>query len=88
MTRPGRRSRFDIRPHRAHQSVQGMKTRGASSDRTGTVPGGGRSRGASAARVGRAVGDILLFAAFLGLAVLFLQHSGFIGNGDIQPYPY
>ncbi len=42
----------------------------------------------SAAFAGRALGDIVLVAAFLGLAVLFLEHGGFIGNGDVQPYPY
>jgi hypothetical protein len=36
----------------------------------------------------RAVGDVVLFGAFLGLALLVLRHGGFIGNGDIQPYPY
>jgi hypothetical protein len=59
-----------------------MKTRAAPSARSGTV------RMEIAARAGRVVVDIALFAAFLGLAVLFLRHGGFIGNGDIQPYPY
>jgi hypothetical protein len=34
------------------------------------------------------VGDLALVAIALGLAALFLRHNGFIGNGDIQPYPY
>ncbi len=65
-----------------------MKPRAASSARTGTVPREGLPRAASAARVARAVGDVVLFAAFLGLALVFLRHGGFSGNGDIQPYPY
>jgi hypothetical protein len=38
--------------------------------------------------VGRIVADAVLLSAFLLLAALFLAHGGFIGNGDIQPYPY
>jgi hypothetical protein len=41
-----------------------------------------------ASRAGRAAGDLALVAIALGLAALFLWHNGFIGNGDIQPYPY
>jgi len=41
-----------------------------------------------APRAGRAVGDLALVAMALVLAALFLWHNGFIGNGDIQPYPY
>jgi hypothetical protein len=46
------------------------------------------SRGASASRARRILGDIALVAAALGFAALFLWKNGFIGNSDIQPYPY
>jgi hypothetical protein len=46
------------------------------------------SRGASAYRVRCIIGDIALVAISLGFAALFLWKNGFIGNSDIQPYPY
>jgi hypothetical protein len=46
------------------------------------------SRGKPAARVRRAAADVALVALSLGLCALFLWRNGFIGNGDIQPYPY
>jgi hypothetical protein len=45
-------------------------------------------RGAIAARSARVLGDLILVALFLCVAVMFLSGNGFIGKSDIQPYPY
>lgn len=39
-------------------------------------------------RLLRLVGDLTLVAFPAVLVILFLSHNGFIGNGEIQPYPY
>jgi len=44
--------------------------------------------GTSPKRLLRLVGDLALVAFLAALVVLFLSHNGFIGNGEIQPYPY
>jgi hypothetical protein len=44
--------------------------------------------GTPASRVKRFIGDVVLVTLSFGVTVLILWHGGFIGNGDIQPYPY
>jgi hypothetical protein len=46
------------------------------------------SRAESAARTRRLAWDIALVLVAAGFAALFLWQNGFIGNSDIQPYPY
>jgi len=45
-------------------------------------------RGAAASRLRRVLGDVVLVSVSVGFAALFLWQNGFIGNSDIQPYPY
>jgi hypothetical protein len=54
----------------------------------GAVSCGFFRRTTAESKLGRAALDGLLVAAAFGMAALFLTHNGFIGNGDIQPYPY
>jgi hypothetical protein len=44
--------------------------------------------GANAAKMRRILGDVILVSVSVGFAALFLWQNGFIGNGEIQPYPY
>jgi|HubBroStandDraft_1064217.scaffolds.fasta_scaffold1581621_1 hypothetical protein len=46
------------------------------------------SRGPSAWKLRRVLGDLVLGAILIGFAMLFLSQNGFIGHSDIQPYPY
>ncbi len=48
----------------------------------------GPRRGTSPKRLVCLVGDLILVAFLAALVALFLSHNGFIGNGEIQPYPY
>lgn len=76
-----RGSRFDIRPFWGMSRLAAMKTLAQSDPAL-------RAWRPRAPSVGRIVADAVLLSAFLLLAALFLAHGGFIGNGDIQPYPY
>jgi len=44
-------------------------------------------RAESAAKWRRVLGDVI-FAAMVGVVMLFLSHNGFVGHSDIQAYPY
>jgi hypothetical protein len=44
--------------------------------------------GTAAKRFLGLLGDAILVALLAGIVVLFLSHNGFVGQSDIQPYPY
>jgi len=41
-----------------------------------------------AAQWGRILVDLVIAASLVGAAMMFFSQNGFIGSGDIQPYPY
>jgi hypothetical protein len=66
-----------------------MKTYpGRTSAERATHPPADPRVGGLTAKATRALGDLVLLIVFVGLLYLFLSKNGFVGNSDIQPYPY
>jgi hypothetical protein len=65
-----------------------MKTRNAQADAPAGALRPASGRRLFPPRPLRLLGDAVLVALLAWLTVQFLSHNGFIGNGEIQAYPY